>query len=218
MALYPEELIELLDAFLTDGEISDRERAALLKRAEKCGVDPEEFDLYIDSKVQKIEKSNAQSFNDDENDSDDLSGYTVSRKIHCVCGDEEFDIDNPLFKAEAEEAEEAEEEYDDDAEEDEEDYDEDDYEDDEEENSGFFSSFKGLKDKIANKGRSLKEAGTEIKDTLTLKETRSRLKETGSELKDALTMKEARESLKDFGSDLKDAFSFGFRSSKKSKK
>ena len=66
MALYPDELIELLNAFLSDGKISERERAALLKRAERCGVDPEEFDLYIDSKVQEVEKNI---------DQDDFSEY-----------------------------------------------------------------------------------------------------------------------------------------------
>ncbi|MDE7396943.1 MAG: hypothetical protein K2M98_04375, partial [Muribaculum sp.] len=71
MALYPKELLELLYTFLADGVISDRERAALLKRAKKCGVDPEEFDLYIDSKVQEIEQSKHDEDEDDEDFEDE---------------------------------------------------------------------------------------------------------------------------------------------------
>jgi hypothetical protein len=54
---YPEELLALLQTCLTDGAISAKEREVLLKKAEKLGVDPDEFDLYIDAEQQKIDQT-----------------------------------------------------------------------------------------------------------------------------------------------------------------
>ena len=52
---YPEELTALVEAYLTDGAISGKERQVLLKKAEKLGIDVDEFDLYIDAQIQKID-------------------------------------------------------------------------------------------------------------------------------------------------------------------
>jgi DNA-directed RNA polymerase subunit M/transcription elongation factor TFIIS len=51
-----EELKELIDASLTDGVLTDKERAVIRKRALIEGVDPDEVDLLLDSEVQKIQK------------------------------------------------------------------------------------------------------------------------------------------------------------------
>lgn len=51
----PEELQELLDAYLTDGIISAKERQVLLKKASTMGIDADEFDLYIDTQIQKMD-------------------------------------------------------------------------------------------------------------------------------------------------------------------
>lgn len=54
---YPEELTNLLSEFLTDGIISTKERIVLLDKAEKLGIDRDEFDLYIDAQQQKVDQS-----------------------------------------------------------------------------------------------------------------------------------------------------------------
>lgn len=56
MANYPKELVDLVNEYLTDGIISSKERQVLLKKAEQLGVNPEEFDLYIDAQEQKVEQ------------------------------------------------------------------------------------------------------------------------------------------------------------------
>jgi uncharacterized OB-fold protein len=54
---YPEELLASLQEYLTDGVITAKEREVLLKKAEKLGVDRDEFDLYIDAQQQKIDQT-----------------------------------------------------------------------------------------------------------------------------------------------------------------
>lgn len=57
--MYSKELEEIIDAALADGEITDKERAVLHKRAIAEGVDPDELDVVIEgrlAKMQKIEK------------------------------------------------------------------------------------------------------------------------------------------------------------------
>jgi hypothetical protein len=49
-----EELQKLVEASLTDGVLTDKERAIIRKRALLEGVDPDEVDLLLDSEVQKI--------------------------------------------------------------------------------------------------------------------------------------------------------------------
>lgn len=57
MAYFPKDLTELVEEYLTDGIISSKERDVLLKKAEKMGVDVDEFDLYIDAQQQKVDQS-----------------------------------------------------------------------------------------------------------------------------------------------------------------
>jgi len=54
--IYPEELLTLLEEYLADGIITDKERNVLLKKAAKLGVDTDEFDLYIDAQQQKADQ------------------------------------------------------------------------------------------------------------------------------------------------------------------
>lgn len=51
-----EELKKLIDASLTDGVLTDKERAVIRKRALAENVDPDEVDLLLDSEVQKIQQ------------------------------------------------------------------------------------------------------------------------------------------------------------------
>lgn len=55
--LIPEELNELIQEYLTDGVLTDKERQVILKRAEKMGLDRDEIDLYLDAQVQKIDQA-----------------------------------------------------------------------------------------------------------------------------------------------------------------
>lgn len=57
MAHFPKDLTELVEEYLTDGIISSKERDVLLKKAEKMGVNVDEFDLYIDAQQQKVDQS-----------------------------------------------------------------------------------------------------------------------------------------------------------------
>ena len=56
MANYPKELIDLTQEYLTDGVITPKERQVLLNKAVMLNVDPNEFDLYIDAQLQKMEQ------------------------------------------------------------------------------------------------------------------------------------------------------------------
>lgn len=55
--IIPEELETLLQEYLTDGVITPKERQVLLRKAEKLGVDIDEFDLYIDAQEQKVQQA-----------------------------------------------------------------------------------------------------------------------------------------------------------------
>lgn len=50
-------LDDLIKEYLTDGIISEKERAVLLKKAEELGLDKDEMDLYIDAQQQKTDQS-----------------------------------------------------------------------------------------------------------------------------------------------------------------
>lgn len=54
---YPEELTSLVEEYLTDGIISTKERQVLLNKAEKLGIDVDEFNLYIDAQQQKVDQA-----------------------------------------------------------------------------------------------------------------------------------------------------------------
>lgn len=54
--LIPEELNALIQQYLTDGVLTDKERQVILKKAEKMGLDRDEIELYLDAEVQKIDQ------------------------------------------------------------------------------------------------------------------------------------------------------------------
>ncbi len=56
-SLIPEELQALIKQYLTDGVLTDKERAVILRKAESMGLDHDEIDLYLDAEVQKIEQA-----------------------------------------------------------------------------------------------------------------------------------------------------------------
>ena len=55
--LIPEELNGLIQEYLTDGVLTDKERQVILKKAEGLGLDRDEIDLYLDAQVQKIDQA-----------------------------------------------------------------------------------------------------------------------------------------------------------------
>ena len=55
--LIPEELDQLIQEYLTDGVLTDKERAVILRKAEGMGLDHDEIDLYLDAQVQKIDQA-----------------------------------------------------------------------------------------------------------------------------------------------------------------
>lgn len=55
--LIPEELSALIQEYLTDGVLTDKERQVILKKAEGMGLDRDEIDLYLDAQVQKIDQA-----------------------------------------------------------------------------------------------------------------------------------------------------------------
>lgn len=56
--LIPEELNALIQEYLTDGVLTQKERQVILNKAEKMGLDRDEIDLYLDAQIQKIDQQN----------------------------------------------------------------------------------------------------------------------------------------------------------------
>lgn len=53
--IVPEELDYLIQEYLSDGIISDKERQVLLNKAQALGLNVDEVDLYIDAQQQKAD-------------------------------------------------------------------------------------------------------------------------------------------------------------------
>jgi len=55
--LIPEELDALIQEYLTDGVLTDKERQVILDEAEALGLKRAKIDLYLDAQVQKIDQA-----------------------------------------------------------------------------------------------------------------------------------------------------------------
>lgn len=55
--LIPQELETLIQEYLTDGVLTDKERQVLLRKAVGLGLDRDEIDLYLDAQIQKIDQA-----------------------------------------------------------------------------------------------------------------------------------------------------------------
>ena len=64
--MYSEELEALISAAFIDGKITDKERAILIRRAVAEGIDPDEFELVLDSRIIMANKQNDAAKNLDE--------------------------------------------------------------------------------------------------------------------------------------------------------
>ena len=54
--MYDEEIESLIDAALVDGEITEKERQILLKKAMEFDIDPDEFEMVLDARILKLKK------------------------------------------------------------------------------------------------------------------------------------------------------------------
>lgn len=54
--MYNEKIEELINAALTDGILTEKEKLVLYKQAEKEGIDLDEFEMVLNSRLAKIEK------------------------------------------------------------------------------------------------------------------------------------------------------------------
>lgn len=61
--MFSNELEMLIDAALADGEITEKERAVLHKRAEAEGVDPDELDVLIEARLARLNQSGSMKYN-----------------------------------------------------------------------------------------------------------------------------------------------------------
>ena len=54
--MYDERLEQLIDAALTDGELTEKEKQILFKKAESLGIDLDEFEMVLDARLHKSRK------------------------------------------------------------------------------------------------------------------------------------------------------------------
>lgn len=55
MELYSEKIEALIKAALADGKLTDKERQVLMRKAAEEGIDPDEFEMVLDSKVAELQ-------------------------------------------------------------------------------------------------------------------------------------------------------------------
>ena len=58
--MYNEELENLIDAALADGVLTEKEKQVLFKKAQALGVDLDEFEMVLDARLVKLQKSEAE--------------------------------------------------------------------------------------------------------------------------------------------------------------
>lgn len=55
--MYNERLEQLIDAALADGELTEKEKQILFKKAQEMGVDLDEFEMVLDARLVKLKKA-----------------------------------------------------------------------------------------------------------------------------------------------------------------
>lgn len=55
--MYNEKLEQLIDAALADGELTEKEKQILFKKAQEMGVDLDEFEMVLDARLVKLKKA-----------------------------------------------------------------------------------------------------------------------------------------------------------------
>ena len=64
--MFSKEMEALIEATLQDGKLTDQEKAVLVKRAQKEGIDVDELDVYIQSLLQKRQQEQSEKRNQQE--------------------------------------------------------------------------------------------------------------------------------------------------------
>lgn len=54
--MYSQELEDLIEGIIADGQFSDKERSVVRRRAEQNGLDPDEIEIIIEGKIAKLAK------------------------------------------------------------------------------------------------------------------------------------------------------------------
>lgn len=57
--MYDQSLEQLIDAVIADGVITDQERKVVLKKAAALGIDQDEIEVYLDGRLDAVNKNNA---------------------------------------------------------------------------------------------------------------------------------------------------------------
>ena len=60
MSMYNEQLEQLIDYALADGELTEKEKQVLFKKAESMGVDLDEFEMVLDARLVELKKKEAE--------------------------------------------------------------------------------------------------------------------------------------------------------------
>lgn len=79
--MFSKEMEALIEATLQDGVLTDQEKAVLVKRAEKEGIDVDELDVYIQSLLQKRHQADAE-----EDAINDMKSKIGDMKRCPICG------------------------------------------------------------------------------------------------------------------------------------
>lgn len=61
MELYSEKMELLIKAALADGELTDKERQVLMRKAAEEGIDPDEFEMVLNARLFEIQKARQES-------------------------------------------------------------------------------------------------------------------------------------------------------------
>lgn len=69
---YDEQLEKLIDLALADGELTEKERNILFKRAEALGVDLDEFEMVLDNRLNEIQKQQPKQESVSPEEKDDI--------------------------------------------------------------------------------------------------------------------------------------------------
>lgn len=78
--MYDEELELLMDAALADGELTEKEKQILFKKAQSFGIDLDEFEMVLKARLFKL-KQNAQPTAYAPNSESNQSDTTVNRSV-----------------------------------------------------------------------------------------------------------------------------------------
>ena len=58
--MYNEQIEQLIDAALSDGELTEKEKQILFKKAQSFGIDLDEFEMVLDARLVKLKKNEAE--------------------------------------------------------------------------------------------------------------------------------------------------------------